>query len=209
MTAVPAGALAKLPPPALTLTWMVRVWSVPIGLAAVWGVIWMFASTNVLTAGPLLPPVPLVVTVKGVGVPSDPVQLALPVTLPGVGEVKVIVHWPAASVFGPAVVHVPGRGRVGRAVAVGQRDVDVGIPRTATKPAPAPRSFSRVTVNVCGPLISLVAFGVIEIRALTQVLTAGPRVRAGAVGAARQCDALRRRERRMCTSPSRCRSSAR
>ena len=102
LTAVPAGAFAKLPPPVLTLTWIVSVWSVPIGLLAVWGVIWMFASTNVLTAGPLLPPVPLVVTVKVAACRADPVQLALPVTLPGVGEVKVIVHWPAASVFGPA-----------------------------------------------------------------------------------------------------------
>ncbi len=34
------------------------------------GLIWMLASTKTLTAGPLLPPVPSVVTVNGVGVPS-------------------------------------------------------------------------------------------------------------------------------------------
>ncbi len=79
----------------------------------------MLASTKTLTAGPLLPAVPSVVTVNGVGVPSDPVQLAMPVTLPGVGEVNVTVHWPAASVFGPAV-HVPVGVGVARSVGVDQ-----------------------------------------------------------------------------------------
>ena len=41
------------------------------------------------------------------GAPIDSVADAWPVTLPAVGEVKVIVHWPLASVFAPACVHVP------------------------------------------------------------------------------------------------------
>ena len=45
---VPAGAFAKPPEPSLTLMWQCNVWFVPTGLVAVAGVIWMFASTNVL-----------------------------------------------------------------------------------------------------------------------------------------------------------------
>ncbi len=71
----------------------------------------MLASTKVLTAGPLLRAIPLVVTVNGVGVPRVPVQLALPVTWPGVGEVNVTVHWPAASVAA-TTVNGPGVGDV-------------------------------------------------------------------------------------------------
>ena len=37
----------------MTLTWPVSVWFVPTALFADAGVIWMFASTHVLTAGPL------------------------------------------------------------------------------------------------------------------------------------------------------------
>ena len=40
-------------------------------------------------------------------VPIDSVADAWPVTLPAVGEVKVIVHWPFASVFAPAACSVP------------------------------------------------------------------------------------------------------
>ena len=76
---VPSGAFTYPAPwPALTLTWAVNVCGsftrfVPVG------VIWMLASTKVLTAGPLFGATPSVVTVNGVGVPSVPVQLALPV----------------------------------------------------------------------------------------------------------------------------------
>ena len=48
-----------------------------------------------------------------------------PVTLPAVGELNVIVHWPAAFVFVPGVGAGAGRSGVRRAVRVGQRDVDV------------------------------------------------------------------------------------
>ena len=74
-----------------------------------------------------------------------------------------MVHWPAASVFGPAVVHVP----VGAAWAAPSESVRVTStcsPAAATK-LPVPVSFSRVTVKVCGALTSLVALGAIEIRA--------------------------------------------
>ena len=97
---VPSGALTKPPPePSSTLTVAVKVWFAPTRLVPL-GVIWMLASTKVLTAGPLLGATPSVVIVNGVGVPSVPVQLALPVTWPAVGEVNVTVHWPAASVIG-------------------------------------------------------------------------------------------------------------
>src|SRR5262249_43407662 len=137
------------------------------------GVIEMCASTNVFTAGTLLPAVPSVVTVNGVGVPGVPGQVGGAGTLPGVGEVNVIVHWPWAFGCGAAPVHVP----VG-AVCVAPFE-SVSVKSTCafwngTKPAPLPRSSSRSTVNVCGWLTSFVAFGVIEIRALTHVLVAGP-----------------------------------
>ena len=56
-------------------------------------------------------------------------------------------------------------------------------------------SFSSVTVNVCGWPTSFVAFGAIEIRALTHVLTAGPEFAAGAVRVPRQRDAADRQRR--------------
>ena len=72
---------------------------------SVGGVIWMFASTNVFSAGPLFGATPFVVSV------TEPpatvtVAVAVPVTRPGVAEVNTIVHWPFASVFGPALSHV-------------------------------------------------------------------------------------------------------
>ena len=71
------------------------------GFVAVAGVIWMFASTNVLTASPVLPPVPFV-SVVTVAPPIVRLAEACPVTFPAVPEVKVIVHCPLASVFAPA-----------------------------------------------------------------------------------------------------------
>ena len=44
---------------------------------------------------------------KGAEPPTDTVAVAWPVTVPVVSDVNVMVHLPAASVFGPAVVHVP------------------------------------------------------------------------------------------------------
>ena len=57
------------PPPAVMLapivfTVIVNVWFVPTALVAVAGVIWMFASAQVLLAGPLLAAVPSVVRVS-------------------------------------------------------------------------------------------------------------------------------------------------
>src|SRR5215203_2030550 len=140
---VPAGALTKPPPsPALMLTCPVSVWFALTGFVAAWGVIWMLASTNVLTAGPEFPPVPLVVTVNGVGVPRLPVQLALPVTLPGVGEENVIRHCPAALVFAPASSHVLApASRTKPAPLLLVRLKSTWAPEKATKPAPSPRSF--------------------------------------------------------------------
>src|SRR3954453_13920877 len=88
---VPAGAFTK-PEPSLTLMWHVSTWLSPTGSVSVSGVIWMFASTNVFTAGPLFGATPFVETVNADGVPRVPVQLALPVTLPAEFDVNVIVH---------------------------------------------------------------------------------------------------------------------
>src|SRR5438105_3924833 len=54
VTSVFAGAFVE-PVPSLTFTWTVNVWFVPIGFAAVAGVIWMLASTQVLDAFALSP----------------------------------------------------------------------------------------------------------------------------------------------------------
>ena len=88
---VPAGAFTKPPVPALTLTCAVNVCGVADGFVAVAGVIWMFASTNVFTASTELP-------FDAVGrdrerqAADESVAVACPVTLPAVGEMKVIVH---------------------------------------------------------------------------------------------------------------------
>src|SRR3954468_19319013 len=70
------------------------------------GLIAIFASTNVFTAGAEFGATPLVETVNADGVPSVPVQEALPVTFPVEFEVNTIVHLPLPSVFAPASSHV-------------------------------------------------------------------------------------------------------
>ena len=112
---MPAGAFTKPPVPVLTFTCAVKVCVWPIRFVAVGGVIWMFASTKVLTASPEFCPVPSVWIVNGAEPLTESVAEAWPVTLPAVGEVKVIVHWPEALVFGAGVVQVPVRRRYGSA----------------------------------------------------------------------------------------------
>jgi len=101
--------------------------------------------TNVFTAGPELGATPLVETVTGVPLTSR-LEVAVPVTLPPVGEVNVIVHWALAFVFAPAVVHVP----VG-AVCVAPFE-SVSVTSTCSLAAgtkmPVPVSLSSVTVNL-------------------------------------------------------------
>ena len=89
---VPAGAFTK-PAPSAVVHVDVRREHVRRAdrVRAVRGVIWMFASTNVLTASTELPVWPLVWTVIGTP-PIESVDVACAVTLPAVGEVKVIVH---------------------------------------------------------------------------------------------------------------------
>ncbi len=86
----------------------------------------MLASTKVLTAGPLLGAVPLVVTVNGVGVPSEPVQLAVPVTLPAVLRGEGDGALAGGVGVRPGRRAGPGRGGVDGAVGVGQGHIDVG-----------------------------------------------------------------------------------
>ena len=139
-----------MPSPALTLTCAVSVWFEPTGFVAVCGVIWMFASTNVLTASPEFGATPSVATVNGPTPPTEAVEVACPVTLPAVGEVNMIVHWPAALVFAPASSQVLARRRYVRGtVRVGQRDVDV-LTGGGHEAGAVPRSFTSVTVKVCG-----------------------------------------------------------
>ena len=84
----------------------VNVWFAPTGLVPFGRDLDVGVDEGLDRVGPLLGATPSVVTVNGVGVTEQPVQLALPVTLPGVGEVNTIVHWPAASVLGPALSQV-------------------------------------------------------------------------------------------------------
>ena len=105
---VPSGAFTKpLPSPAFTFTCAVKTWSVPTGFESVIGVIWMFASTNVLTASTELPARPLVWTVNAHSRRSTASRSREPVTLPAVGEMNVIVHWTWPSVFVAAAAQVP------------------------------------------------------------------------------------------------------
>jgi len=67
----------------------------------------MFASTNVLTASEPFAPVPSVAAVIGAEPLIDSVAEACAVTLPGVADENVIVHWPLGSVFAPAFVQDP------------------------------------------------------------------------------------------------------
>ena len=59
---VPSGAFAKPPVPSSTLTCPVSTWFVESGFVAVWGEIWMFASTNVAAALPEFGATPFVAT---------------------------------------------------------------------------------------------------------------------------------------------------
>src|SRR5262249_52426913 len=86
---------------------------------------------------------------------------------------NVIVHCPAAFVFAPTVVHVPV-GVVCAAPFESTSEKSTCSPAAGPNPAPLPRSFSSVTVNVCGWPTSFVAAGAIGIRALTHVFWAGP-----------------------------------
>src|SRR5690349_11776949 len=106
----------------------------------------MFASTNVFTAGPLFPADPFVVTCT-LAPSMFNVAVAVPVTLPAVFEVNVIVHWPLASVFGPALVHVP----VGAVCVAPLESVRVtSTCSPAAGPRPDPVSFNTVTVKEWG-----------------------------------------------------------
>src|SRR5262249_3932160 len=85
---------------------------------------------------------------------------------------NVIVHWPLAFVFAPALVQLPV-GRFGRVAPF----AGVSVTSTcspAAGPNPPPLSFSSVTVKVCGWPISFVAPGAMKIRAATQTLLAFP-----------------------------------
>src|SRR6188768_4248371 len=128
----------------------------------------MFASTNHLRAGPEFPFRPSVCTV--IGSCCDPrfsVLDAFPLTRPGVAEVNVTVVLPVAF-----VVAVNGPAGLAFAPFTLVRVIVTDSPAALTQPEP--RFFSRCAVNVCGALISFVASGVIEIRASTNVFTAGP-----------------------------------
>ena len=66
----------------------------------------MFASTNVFTASAEFGATPSVETVIDAPLIVS-VADAWPVTVPGVKDTNVIVHWPFSSVLGPAVVQEP------------------------------------------------------------------------------------------------------
>src|SRR5262249_20739719 len=120
----------------------------------------MFASTQVLVAGPELPPTPLVLRVRGTP-PTVTVVCADTVEIPVVDEVSVIVQEPVP----PAVVH--GFGVVnepGPLSSVKLIDVPSGA---GTNPEPT-FTFT-CPVNVCVVPTGFVPFGVIEMFASTTV----------------------------------------
>ena len=147
---------------------------------AVGGVIWMFASTNVLTASPEFRPVPSVCDRddRAGAVDRASVADAWPVTLPAVGEVKMIVHWPVASVFAPASSQVLAAAFTTELAPFESVSVKSTCSPAAGTNVPVPVSFGSVTVKVCGWPTSLVASGAIEIFALTQVFDGRAGVRA-------------------------------
>src|SRR5919108_86623 len=130
----------------------------------------MRTATHVLLAGAELPAAPFVVTV--IATPEMvTVDEAVRVSVPGVLEFAVNVHWPEASVV-PPLVHVPPS-------VAGARLPDCSAvtvsPAAATKPFPSPASFHSVTVKLCGSLTGFVAVpGSMEIFASTQVFVSGP-----------------------------------
>jgi len=128
----------------------------------------MFASTNVFTASPEFGATPSVATVNAADPFTDRVDVACPVTVPAVADVKVTEHCPDAF-----VVHANGPEGDGFAPFAPDKLIVMLSPAAAVND-PAPVSFSSVAVNVCGCPIALVAFGAIEMRAFTQVLVAGP-----------------------------------
>src|SRR6185436_17336056 len=78
-TCAPLKATKPLPSPMSFINVTVKVCGAPMRFVAS-GVIAIFASTNVFTAGPEFGDTPSVDTVNAEGVPRVPVQLALPVT---------------------------------------------------------------------------------------------------------------------------------
>ena len=115
---------------------------------------------------------PSVATVNGAEPLTASVAEAWPVTLPAVGEVNTIVHWPARSVFAPALSQVLATASSTAPAPLEFVSVKSTCSLAAATNVPVPLSFCSVTVKVCGLPTSFVALGVIEIRASTQVLTA-------------------------------------
>src|SRR6185503_17057612 len=125
----------------------------------------MLASTQVLVAGPLLPPAPLVLRER-LTPPTLTVVEALTMVMPAVGELKVTVHEPVP----PAVVQlgaesVPGPEAMAKLIVV---------PSGALVYPPVPVLTLTWPVKVWLALISLVPSAAIETLASTQVLVAGP-----------------------------------
>jgi hypothetical protein len=184
---VPSGAFAKVPEPASTFTCPVTVWFVEIGLFAVGGAIWMFASTglgaggdggwtNVFVAGPELPCVESVVretsAVDGLALGSlltkCQTAVAFAVTTPGALLFTVNVH---VAVFPTTTgaLHVLDRAIAAAGIAVvrfGVIDVSVAV---------VPVGIAVVEmVNTCACPTSFVALGVMLTFASTNLFVAGP-----------------------------------
>ena len=100
MITVPSGAFVKPPEPSFTFTCPVRVWFVPARFDAVAGVIWMFASTQVLLALPE-PPEAVFCAVPVVRVIVTPLtgmsEVAWTTVVPAVAELIVTVQLAVAA----------------------------------------------------------------------------------------------------------------
>src|SRR5262245_27468746 len=91
MLAVAVPPVASMVP-FTALTVIVRTWFVFTALVAAAGVIWMFASTQVLLAGPLLPAVPSVVRITAPSLVSGMFDVADTTVVPVTADVMVTVQ---------------------------------------------------------------------------------------------------------------------
>ena len=163
---VPFGAFTT-PVPSFTLTCAVNVCAWPTRFTP-FGVIWMFASTNVFTASSVFGAFPSVDTVNASHHRQR--RRRMPGDLPGrVRRERDRALTRRVRIRASSRAGTPC-GRMSRPVRVRQREVHM-LTRSRHKTA-SPMSFDTVTVNVCGWPTSFVASGVISIFAPTQFFVA-------------------------------------
>src|SRR6266542_328207 len=135
-------------------------------------------AIQVLVAGPE-PPGPWPGIVAGsvsrmsVTPPTTKVTVALAVSVPAVGLVITIRHWPAASVSGPGTPQVVA-GRSAKLAPPASTTLKLTCSPFAGTKVPVPGSFFTVTVKVWVSFTGSVSSGAIAIQASTQLFWAVP-----------------------------------